>query len=134
MTFPHSKQQWRQSHKVRRDTLKLIFLIFGSTKPNMEVSGWLYKTKTTYHSHCLSKYLSLLNGLEWRSKVKCWHLLFIKTVASLKWTGKVISMMRNRRGRWQCFTLFTQNIIILTVASNRSMGINWGAQVWKDKL
>ena len=31
-----------QGHEVRRDTLKLIFLIYGRTKPNIEVSGWLY--------------------------------------------------------------------------------------------
>ena len=28
-----------QGHKVRRDTLKLIFLIYGSTKANMKVNG-----------------------------------------------------------------------------------------------
>ena len=28
-----------QGHKVRRDTLKLIFLIYGRTKANMKVNG-----------------------------------------------------------------------------------------------
>ena len=31
-----------QRHKIRRDTLKLMY---RSTKTNIGVSGWLYKTK-----------------------------------------------------------------------------------------
>ena len=35
----------------------LIILILLFTKPNIEVSGWLYQTKThIYHSHCLSTF------------------------------------------------------------------------------
>ena len=40
-------QPYLQGHtwSNRRNTLKLIFLIYGSAKPNIEVSGWLYQTK-----------------------------------------------------------------------------------------
>ena len=34
-----------QGHKVRRDASKLIFLIHGSIKLNIKVSGWLYQSK-----------------------------------------------------------------------------------------
>ena len=34
-----------QGHNISRDTLKLIFLIYRNTKPNIEVSCWLYLTK-----------------------------------------------------------------------------------------
>ena len=34
-----------QGHKVRRDNLKLITLIYGSTYPNIEVRGLLFQTK-----------------------------------------------------------------------------------------
>ena len=40
-----TKSRENQGYKVRRDTLKLISLIHGSNKPNIEVSGWLYQTK-----------------------------------------------------------------------------------------
>ena len=41
----YSKMGPYQGHKVRRNTLKLIFLIYESTKPNIEVSGWLCQIK-----------------------------------------------------------------------------------------
>ena len=31
-----------QGHEIRRGNLKLIFLIYESTNPNIKVSGWLY--------------------------------------------------------------------------------------------
>ena len=34
-----------KGHKIRKGTLKLISFIYGSTKPNKEVSGWLKQTK-----------------------------------------------------------------------------------------
>ena len=37
--------RYNQDHGVRRDSFKLIFLIRGSTKPNIEVGGWLNQTK-----------------------------------------------------------------------------------------
>ena len=37
--------EWAMGHKVRRDASKLIFLIYGSIKLNIKVSGWLYQSK-----------------------------------------------------------------------------------------
>ena len=37
--------RYNQDHGVRRDSFKLIFLIHGSTKPNIEVGDWLDQTK-----------------------------------------------------------------------------------------
>ena len=37
--------RYNQDHGVRRDSFKLIFLIHGSTIPNIEVGGWLNQPK-----------------------------------------------------------------------------------------
>ena len=53
-------QQWYQEHKVRRYTLKLIFLIYDSTKPNIKLSCWIYQTKTHItHIFIKKKYQSI---------------------------------------------------------------------------
>ena len=43
--FCDQKVQKYQGHKERRETLKMIFLICGGTKPIIEVNDWLYQTK-----------------------------------------------------------------------------------------
>ena len=63
------------------DSLKLIILIYGSTKPNMRVGGWLYWTKIhitqifyqeTYQSipPYNMKFLQPLNKLGFNKKIR----------------------------------------------------------------
>ena len=56
-----------QGHKVRRNTLKLIFYIYESTKPNVEVSGWLCQIKIHFTNIFIKKVIkvSLLTLWPW---------------------------------------------------------------------
>ena len=38
-------QKVHKKEKERRETLKMIFLIYGGTKPIIDVNDWLYQTK-----------------------------------------------------------------------------------------
>ena len=56
---------WNLGHKVKRDTLKLIFLIYGITKPNKKLVVNYFRPKYLLSLTLFIKYPSLLYGLGW---------------------------------------------------------------------
>ena len=48
-------------YKERRCTLKLILLIYGGTKPNIEVSGWLNYIKINFTQIVVKKIIKAMS-------------------------------------------------------------------------
>ena len=94
-----------QGRKVWKDTFKLIFLIYDSIKPNIDVSGWLYHFEYIFiyfsrNDQNIPPYFIAFSHRNFRFSYR-----YIMEMYFLPWLSVVMSISNN----WRCH-LHKQNI------------------------